>query len=129
MARFGAECSTAQHSTHRHQTPTQAMGAIMAKDIGYGDCFDSYRPNGGQNADSPLSCSMKHTLPWALKASVSGVMQSVWKSEDRAMPCSEHTHSTHTASTSSSDRQLSRRERMSAKDTFSYQSHTHEIGK
>ncbi|CAL8362005.1 unnamed protein product [Boreogadus saida] len=29
---------------------------------------------------TPLSCSMKHTFPWALKASVSGVMHRLWKS-------------------------------------------------
>lgn len=69
--------------------------------------------------DSPLSCSMKQTFPWALKARVSGVMHRVWKRWEGLMLCSAWTHSAHTAHTSSSDRQLSRSERMSARDTFS----------
>lgn len=74
--------------------------------------------------DSPLSCSMKQTFPWALKARVSGVIHRVWKRWDGLMLCSATTHCAHTAHTSSSDRQLSRRERMSARDTFSC-GHTH----
>lgn len=69
--------------------------------------------------DSPLSCSMKHTFPCALKARVSGVMHSVWNKWEGLMLCSAWTHSAHTAHTSSSDRQLSRSERMSASETFS----------
>lgn len=76
--------------------------------------------------DSPLSCSMKQTFPWALKAKVSGVIHRVWKRWEGLMLCSARTHSAHTAHTSSSDRQLSRRERMSARDTFSCgHKHTH----
>ncbi len=71
-------------------------------------------------ADSPLSCSMKHTLPWALKASVSGVTQRVWKSGERPMLWRERTHSTHTAHNSCSDSPPSRRHRISARDTFSW---------
>lgn len=37
------------------------------------------------------------------------------------MLCSERTHSAHTAHTSCSDRQLSLRHRISAKDTFSWE--------
>ncbi len=71
-------------------------------------------------SDSPLSSSMKHTLPWALKASVSGVTQRVWKSGERPMLWREQTHSTHTAHNSCSDSPLSRRHRISARDTFSW---------
>lgn len=69
--------------------------------------------------DSPLSCSMKQTFPWALKARVSGVIHRVWKRWEGLMLCRATAHSAHTAHTSSSDRQLSRKERMSARDTFS----------
>ena len=62
---------------------------------------------------------MKQTFPWALKASVSGVMHKVWKRWEGLMLCSAWIHSAHTAHTSCSDRQLSLRDRMSARDTFS----------
>lgn len=62
---------------------------------------------------------MKQTFPWALKARVSGVMHRVWKRWEGLMLCRARAHSAHTAHTSSSVRQLSLRERMSARDTFS----------
>lgn len=81
-----------------------------------------------ETENSPLRCSMKQTLPWALKARVSGVIQRVWKSGEWAMLRKERTHSKHTAHTSCSDRQLSRRERMSARETFSCQhTYTHKL--
>lgn len=46
-------------------------------------------------------------------------MHSVWNKWEGLMLCSAWTHSAHTAHTSSSDRQLSRSERMSASETFS----------
>lgn len=70
---------------------------------------------------SPLSCSMKHTLPLVLKASVSGVMHRVWKMAAWATLLMDRLHSRHTAHASCSLRPLSRSERMSARDTFSCQ--------
>lgn len=70
---------------------------------------------------SPLSCSMKHTFPLVLKAKVSGVMHRVWKMAAWATLCMDRLHSRHTAQASCSLRPRSRRERMSARDTFSCQ--------
>lgn len=70
---------------------------------------------------SPLSCSMKHTLPLVLNARVSGVMHRVWKMAAWATLRMDRLHSRHTAQASCSLRPLSRRERMSARDTFSCQ--------
>lgn len=64
---------------------------------------------------------MKHTLPLVLKARVSGVMQSVWKMAAWATLRMARLHSRHTAQASCSLRPLSRRERMSARVTFSCQ--------
>lgn len=68
---------------------------------------------------------MKQTFPWALNASVSGVMHKVWKRWEGLMLCRARIHSAHTAHTSCSDRQLSLRDRMSARDTFSCDAQTH----
>lgn len=62
---------------------------------------------------------MKHTFPLVLKASVSGVMHRVWKMAEWATLRIARLHSRHTAQASCSLRPLSRRERMSARDTFS----------
>lgn len=70
---------------------------------------------------SPLSCSMKHTFPLVLKAKVSGVMHRVWKMAAWATLRMDRLHSRHTAQASCSLRPRSRRERMSARDTFSCQ--------
>lgn len=69
----------------------------------------------------PLSCSMKHTFPLVLKARVSGVMHRVWKMAACATLRMDRLHSRHTAQASCSLRPRSRRERMSARDTFSCQ--------
>jgi hypothetical protein len=70
---------------------------------------------------SPLSCSMKQTFPLVLKARVSGVMHRVWKMAAWATLCMDRLHSRHTAQASCSLRPLSRRDKMSASDTFSCQ--------
>lgn len=70
---------------------------------------------------SPLSCSMKHTFPLVLNARVSGVMHRVWKMAVWATLLMDRLHSRHTAHASCSLRPWSRRERMSARDTFSCQ--------
>lgn len=70
---------------------------------------------------SPLSCSMKHTFPLVLKAKVSGVMHRVWKMAAWATLLMDRLHSRHTAQASCSLRPRSRRERISARDTFSCQ--------
>lgn len=62
---------------------------------------------------------MKHTFPLVLKARVSGVMHRVWKMAECATLLMDRLHSRHTAQASRSLRPLSRRERMSARDTFS----------
>lgn len=68
---------------------------------------------------------MKHTLPLVLKARVSGVMQRVWNMAERATLLTDRLHSRHTAQASCSLRPPSRRERMSARDTFSCQHRPH----
>lgn len=75
----------------------------------------------GRARASPLSCSMKHTFPLVLKAKVSGVMHSVWKRAACATLRMARQHSRHTAQASRSPRPRSRRDRMSARDTFSCQ--------
>lgn len=72
-------------------------------------------------AASPLSCSMKHTFPLVLKARVSGVMHRLWKMAAWATLRMDRLHSRHTAHASCSLKPRSRRERMSARDTFSCQ--------
>lgn len=64
---------------------------------------------------------MKHTFPLVLNARVSGVMHRVWKMAVWATLLMDRLHSRHTAHASCSLRPRSRRERMSARDTFSCQ--------